>query len=76
MLSGLGIAAWLFGYIVSVVTQDNNAQVIGLAWMFYIVFLIAVGNYVARIVESSIEHLEEVRARVDKELGEKGSVSL
>lgn len=71
MLSGISIIAGLGGYFVSIVTNDESAQSIGLAWMFYAVVLSAVGNYVAGIIESSIVHLEEVREMVDKELEKK-----
>lgn len=71
MLSGVGIVAGFGGYFISIVTNDDFAQLIGLAWMFYAVVLTAFGNYVSGIIESSIEHLEEIRSRVDKEIGER-----
>lgn len=70
-LSGVGIVAGFGGYFISIVTNDDSAQLIGLAWMFYAVVLTAFGNYVAGIIESSIVHLEEVREIFDKELEEK-----
>ncbi len=73
VLSALGLIAGLSGYFVSLSLKDDADQfeaiTIGLGWMCYICVLSVLGNYVAGIVESSIVHLEQVRAKVDKEVG-------
>ena len=69
LLSGVGIVAGLAGYFVSVATHDYSHLGGGLGVMLLMLILLVVGNYVAGILELSIDQLEEVRARVDKEVG-------
>lgn len=69
LLSCIGIVAGLAGYFVSVGTQDYANLGGGIGVMLLMLILLVVGNYVAGILELSIDQLEEVRARVDKEVG-------